>query len=58
MNRAAGAELWQPEVQITWQAQHFAAMQGQVQILWQAQHVRKVKYIQISWQVQHFRKLR
>ena len=40
----AGAALWQPKVQISWQAQHFVPVQGRVQISWQAQHVRKVKY--------------
>ena len=41
----AGAALWQPKVQISWQAQHFVPVQGRVQISWQAQHVRKVKYM-------------
>ena len=40
----AGAALWQPKVQISWQAQHFVPVQGRVQISWQAQHVRNVKY--------------
>ena len=40
----AGAALWQPKVQISWQAQHFVPVQGRVQISCQAQHVRKVKY--------------
>ena len=40
----AGAALWQPEAQISWQGQHFVPMQGQVQISWQAQHFRKVRY--------------
>ena len=40
----AGAALWQPEVQISWQAQPFVPVQGQVQISWQAQHFREVEY--------------
>ena len=40
----AGAAVWQPEVQVLWQAQYFVPMQGQVQILWQAQHFRKARY--------------
>ena len=38
----AGTALWQPEVQISWQAQHFVPVQGQVQI--SRQHFRKVGY--------------
>ena len=40
----AGAALWQPKVQTSWQAQHFVPVQGQVQISWRAQHFRKVEY--------------
>ena len=42
-NRVASKALWQPEVQISWQAQQFAAMPGLVQISWQAQHFRDQK---------------
>ena len=40
----AGAALWQPGVQMSWQAQNFVPVQGQVQISWQAQHFRNVEY--------------
>ena len=43
-NRVAGAALWQPEVQISWQAQHFVPAQGQVQISGQAEYFRKAEY--------------
>ena len=41
----AGAALWQPKVQISWQVQYFVPVQGQVQISRQAQYFRKVEYI-------------
>ena len=42
VNRVAGPALWQPKVQISWQAQHFVPMQGQVPVSRQAHHFRTV----------------